>query len=60
MKKIGSNMQMLADHLSDKPLDVSSIAKFMQCGQQYALDTVERLCERGIARRFGSNKFVKD
>lgn len=59
MKKMGKNMEMLADRLSDRPMTIQEISAYMKVGTQYALDTIERLCERGIARRYGSNKFIK-
>lgn len=59
MKQMGSNMQSLADHLSDRPLSIAHAARYMKSGPQYARDTLERLCERGIARRSGSERYVR-
>lgn len=61
MRKIGINMQSLADHLERGiPISVDDAANYMRSGPQYALDTLERLCDRGIARHFGSGKFIKN
>lgn len=60
-KRIGVNMKALADHISEsfRPLTIEDISTYMQCGPKYALDTAERLCELGLAKHYGSNKFIK-
>lgn len=58
--KIGANMKMVLDYLEvGKPSSVAEVSRFMRLGPQYALDTLERLEERGLLVRRGSNSFSK-
>ena len=59
LRKLGSNMDTLGGHLSDRPCSVGDAQKYFHMGEQSSKDVLERLAERGIARRDGSMQFVR-